>query len=74
MTTPAIDEARVAEKAYELWLAEGQPEGRSEEYWFRALDALSVPVAKEPRRAPAKPKAAATAPKAPATRKTKANA
>jgi len=53
MTTPMIDEARVAEKAYELWLAEGQPEGKQDEHWYRAIDALTVPVPKKPRRAPA---------------------
>jgi hypothetical protein len=72
MTTPTIDEARVAEKAYELWLAEGQPEGKSDEHWFRAIDALTVPVAKKPRKAAA-PKLDA-APKARAPRKAKADA
>jgi hypothetical protein len=77
MTTPMIDEARVAEKAYELWLAEGQPDGKSDEHWFRAIDSLTVPVAKKPNRT-ASSKAAApegeTAPKARAPRKAKADA
>lgn len=65
MTTPTIDEARVAEKAYELWLAEGQPEGKQDEHWYRAIDALTVPVPKKPRRA-SSAKAAATSVAAPA--------
>jgi hypothetical protein len=74
MTAPAFDEALVAEKAYQLWLAEGQPDGKSDEHWFRAIDALTAPVAKKPRRtAAAKPAAKATAtPRAP--RKPKADA
>ena len=50
MTTPMIDEARVAEKAYEFWLADGQPDGKSDEHWFRAIDALTAPVPKKPRK------------------------
>jgi hypothetical protein len=29
-------ELRVREKAYELWEADGSPEGKSDEYWHRA--------------------------------------
>jgi hypothetical protein len=29
-------EQRIRERAYELWHADGEPEGRSEEYWHRA--------------------------------------
>ncbi len=76
MTTPAIDEAIVAAKAYEFWLAEGRPEGRQDEHWYRAIDALSVPVAKAPRKPAARRASAAKAspakPRAP--RKPKADA
>jgi hypothetical protein len=61
MTTPMIDEARVAEKAYELWIAEGQPDGKQDEHWFRAIDALTVPVPKKAKRAPAAKAPAAAA-------------
>jgi hypothetical protein len=71
MTTPMIDEARVAEKAYELWLAEGQPEGRQDEHWYRAIDALTVPVPKKTRRAPAAKTVAPKAADADATAKPK---
>ncbi len=77
MTTPVIDEAHVAAKAYELWLAEGRPDGKQDEHWFRAKDALSAPVAKKPRKAAAAkaaPKATAPAPKPRAPRKPKAQA
>jgi hypothetical protein len=76
MTTPAIDEARVAAKAYELWLADGQPDGKSDEHWFRAIDALTAPVPKAPRKAAAAKAAApkATAPKPRTPRKPKADA
>jgi hypothetical protein len=29
-------EQRIRERAYKLWHADGEPEGRSEEYWHRA--------------------------------------
>jgi hypothetical protein len=74
MTTPMIDEARIAEKAYELWVAEGHPEGRQDEHWFRAIDALTVPVAKKPRRAPAAKVPAAASTAAPAEKPKRARA
>lgn len=29
---------RIGRKAHELWIAEGSPDGKHEEHWFRALD------------------------------------
>lgn len=31
-------EERIRRKAHEIWLAEGMPEGRDEEIWFKAQD------------------------------------
>ncbi|HTW27949.1 MAG TPA: DUF2934 domain-containing protein [Acetobacteraceae bacterium] len=37
MSGPQEDlEQRIRERAYALWEEDGQPEGRSEEYWERA--------------------------------------
>jgi hypothetical protein len=39
---------RVERRAYGLWLAEGQPHGRHEEHWLRALreiEAEETPIA-----------------------------
>jgi len=35
-------EERIRLRAYELWLLEGQPEGREEEHWFRAAEAVRL--------------------------------
>ena len=40
MTQPTHDEAQIREAAYLLWLDEGQPEGRDEEHWLKAVEAL----------------------------------
>lgn len=81
MTTPIIDEKKIRETAYLFWLDEGQPEGRDQEHWLKAIDALTPPQPKKrARKAPAKkaaaPKPAATkakaAPKAKAPAKKKA--
>ena len=31
---------RVRERAYQLWEAEGMPEGRADEYWHRARELI----------------------------------
>lgn len=77
MTPTTIDEAQIREAAYQLWLDEGQPAGRDQEHWLKAIDALTPaqPRAKPARKAPAKPRAvkAKAAPKtAAAAPKTKA--
>lgn len=54
-----IDEARIREAAYHLWLKEGRPEGRAEDHWHRAHAALvSGDVAPKARRAAARRKPA----------------
>lgn len=49
----AITEDRVRAIAYSLWLQEGQPEGRAETHWLKALElavAVEAPVAAKPKR------------------------
>jgi hypothetical protein len=36
--SPSEDEIR--ERAYQLWLMEGCPEGRADEYWHRARELI----------------------------------
>lgn len=45
----SIDETAVSEAAYYIWLEEGCPEGKSEEHWHRAREALEPPAPKKPR-------------------------
>ncbi|MEP1388360.1 MAG: DUF2934 domain-containing protein [Yoonia sp.] len=63
MTAIIENEALIRETAYLFWLDEGQPEGRDEEHWLRAVAAVNQPVAKTKakpaRKAAAKPRAAA---------------
>lgn len=35
-------ERRIAQRAYELWEAEGRPEGRADEYWHRARERIEA--------------------------------
>jgi hypothetical protein len=86
MPNKELDEAKLRDAAYQLWLAEGQPEGRDQEHWHRAAEALATSEAnvepKAPRKAapkaaakpkaPAKPKAAAKPKAPPKPRKPKA--
>lgn len=64
MPKSKIDEAQIRETAYLIWLDEGQPDGRDQEHWLKAVDALS----------PAKPKAKATRKPAATTATAKAKA
>lgn len=47
---------RIEQRAYALWQAEGQPEGRHEEHWQRAMreleaeEATSLAAKRAPRR------------------------
>jgi len=53
----ASPEDRVRDVAYSLWLEEGQPEGRAEAHWFKALEVVNAevaPVAKPVRKVPAR--------------------
>lgn len=73
-------EAKIREKARELWLAEGQPEGRADQHWLEAeaivraeAEAAAKPkAARKPRAAAAKKEpseAKVTAAKKPAAKK-----
>ncbi len=76
MAQPALDEQKIRETAYLLWLDEGQPDGRDQEHWLKAIDALSpAQPKKRTRKAPAKKTAAkSAAAKTKATSKRKAPA
>lgn len=53
------DTNAIAEAAFYLWLDEGQPHGRDQEFWLRAEQTLNAAIAKpRTRRAPAKKAAA----------------
>ena len=63
-------EDRVAAIAYALWLEEGQPHGRAEAHWFKALElahadapAKAPAAADEPKRKPAASAAKKSAPR-----------
>jgi hypothetical protein len=53
MSNSKIDEAKIRQAAYDIWLAEGQPEGRDQAHWLQAVEALNA----APNAAPTKPKA-----------------
>lgn len=74
MQTKNINEEQIRETAYLFWLDDGQPVGREEEHWLRAVDALTKPSpkAKATRKAAAKPRAAKPAAKRTAKPKAKA--
>ena len=33
---------QIAERAYALWMAEGQPDGRHEEHWYRTAREIAA--------------------------------
>jgi hypothetical protein len=39
--TGSFDEQQIRERAYAIWLEEGQPEGRDLDHWLRARDELA---------------------------------
>ena len=55
VTTP--NEEQIRETAYGFWLDDGQPQGRDEEHWLRALNTLAART-QPARKAAAKPRAA----------------
>ncbi|MGB7319085.1 MAG: DUF2934 domain-containing protein [Planktotalea sp.] len=73
MTQIQLDEVQIREAAYQFWLNDGQPNGRDEEHWLRAIDALSQPT---PKAKPVRKKAVAktAAAKTKATKATAAKA
>jgi DUF2934 family protein len=43
MSRPSpITEERIRERAYRLWLEEGQPEGKASEHWEKARELLAL--------------------------------
>ncbi len=60
MPQSAVNEAKIAESAYLMWLDAGQPHGQDQDFWFRAETALAKPATRK--RAPAKKSVAAKAP------------
>jgi hypothetical protein len=59
--TVSVPEDRVRAIAYSLWLEEGQPQGRAEAHWLKALELateVEAPAAKPKRKAAAATKAA----------------
>ncbi len=57
-----VEDHEVAKAAFELWVAEGRPDGRSEEHWHRAKAMLEARETFEPAPAPAPKKRAAAKP------------
>jgi len=59
MQKTIMNEEQIRETAYLFWLDDGQPNGRDEEHWLRAVDALSKPTpkVKAARKTAAKPAA-----------------
>lgn len=66
LVSVANAEDRVKTVAYTLWLAEGQPEGRAEAHWYKALELVNAEAqpadlsAAKPKRKPAARKQAAS--------------
>lgn len=56
-------EDRVAAIAYALWLEEGQPQGRAEAHWFKALGLVNTGEVPAPKRQPAAAAAKKSAPR-----------
>jgi hypothetical protein len=65
MPKAPIDEARIRETAYRLWQEDGEPEGRDQDHWAKAIEALTSaePEPTTPAK-PARKPAAKTAAKA----------
>ena len=60
ITAAVSVEDRIRDVAYSLWLEEGQPHGRAEAHWLKAVDLVNAEVAPvQPKRKTAAPAAAA---------------
>lgn len=72
MNKASLDETQIRETAFLLWLDDGQPQGRDQEHWLRAIETLKMAEtkAKPARKVAAKPRAASAAPKKAAKSKT----
>lgn len=56
-------EDRIRAMAHCLWLEEGQPDGRAESHWLKAVDLVNVQVSEAATAAPKSQKSAPAAPK-----------
>lgn len=65
MPKPKMTEDQIREAAYHMWIEDGAPHGKDQDYWYKAVKELGAPA---PRKAPAK-KAAAKVPAAKAAAK-----
>lgn len=76
MTKASLDETQIRETAFLLWLDDGQPQGRDQEHWLRAIETLKKAETKTKpvRKAAAKPRTTGAAPKRADKPKTKAAA
>jgi hypothetical protein len=41
MSKAPVDETQIREVAYRLWQEEGQPEGRDQDHWSKAIETLT---------------------------------
>lgn len=56
---PGIDEAWVRQRAHEIWVAEGMPEGKDFDHWCAATEEFRALPVKKPAARKAAPKAMA---------------
>jgi hypothetical protein len=42
MARPPITEERIRERAYRIWIEEGQPQGKDAEHWEKARELLAL--------------------------------
>jgi hypothetical protein len=54
-----LDDGVIRERAHALWEADGRPEGRQEEHWYKAVMELAAPAKPNATR-PRRPKSTAT--------------
>ena len=66
MSATELTDAQIAEAAFYIWEQEGKPEGKSQDHWYRAVEALKSQTTAKPRKRRSAPKKAANGTKAPA--------
>jgi hypothetical protein len=70
MPKPKVTEDQIRETAYHMWIEDGAPHGKDQDYWYKAVEKLGAPASMK---APAKKTAAkSTAAKKPAAKKASA--
>lgn len=47
VTSIETQEERIRKRAYEIWVDEGQPEGRQDEHWHRAREEIDAELARQ---------------------------